>query len=70
VRGEVLALLVEASFGGEVGDGVVVGYVYFVLLSNNCVQVRREDVAQACSHHYHVVFVEVVGRGLSLFAEP
>jgi hypothetical protein len=64
-----LALLVEAAFGGEISDRVVIGYVDFVLLSNHSVEMGGEDVAKTSSDHHYIIFFEVVGSGFSLFAE-
>lgn len=70
MEGRLLALFVEASLRGEISDWVVVGYVYFVLFSNNCIEVGGEDVAETGADYYDVVFLKVAGGSFSLFSEP
>lgn len=64
-----LALLVEAPFGGERGHWVVVAEVDFVFVSDYGVEVSGQHVSQTCSHHNHVVLLQVGGSGFAFFAE-
>lgn len=40
-----------------------------MLLADHCVQMVRENVTKTSPHNYYIIFLEVVGCRLSLFAK-
>jgi hypothetical protein len=69
MKSYLLASLIHSSFGTERSDRVIISHKDFLLFSNDCVEMRGEDVSESSANDNDVVFLQIRRGSFTLLAK-